>query len=309
MRSRDLNTIQAFVALGKTNSFTEAAALLGVPKSFISRKVAELEAHLKVRLVDRTTRTVALTEDGSQYYSTCEKALSDILEIEDVFDQGHSAPSGRLRITCPVEFGGIITQHLCKTFLKQYPLLQLEVLSTNGILDLVKDRVDVAIRPFQLADPSMKFVKVGQMEWGLYATPDWIKKNKVAKNNIDSLKNLDIIAFHPQATYQNKFKLILNKKEKQLQLEFNPKIITSSLTTLLEATLAGSGIAPLPDVLISQHMRAQKLVRVFPDWSYRKETLVAVFLNQKNTPARVRAFLDFLKQYPLLDFSDQPAGR
>lgn len=300
MMPKDLNTILAFVAVGKTNSFTKAANALGVPKSYVSRKISDLEGRLHLRLVDRTTRSVLLTEDGLHYYSVCEKAIADIEDIESLFEQGQSQPSGRLRLTCPVEFGGLVTPYLCQNFLKKYPELQLEILSTNNILDLVKDKIDVAIRPQQLADPSMRSILLGSMEWGLFASLAWTKAHAAELRKVDNVDQFDILAFNPNGLFQQKFRMNLFRKEKQKVFEFSPKIITSTLSTLIDATISGAGIGAAPDVLAQPYVQSGKLVRVYPDWWVRKENLVAVFTTRKNMPARVRALIDFLKQSSFL---------
>lgn len=301
MKNTDLNDILAFVAVGRSGSFTKAGHSLGVPKSYVSRKITQLEERLKLRLIERTTRTVLLTEAGSQYFAVCEKALSDIDEQEKNFDQSKQIPSGRLRLTCPVEFGAIITSQLCHKFLMKYPEIQLEVLATNTVLDLVRDKVDVAIRPMQLADPSMMSVQVGDLEWGLYASPQWVFANSHLLHKIDSLQLLDIIAFNPNHSVQKKFRLPLFRKDRKKMFEYTPQVIASNLSILIEAACNGVGIAPLPDVLIHQYLKDKKLVRIFDDWCFRKETVVAVFVNQKNVPSRVRALIDFIKERSIFE--------
>ncbi len=295
MRNTDLNDILAFVAVARTGSFTKAGHSLGVPKSYVSRKVTHLEERLKLRLIERTTRTVLLTEDGAQYFSVCEKALSEIDEAEKSFDHGKEIPSGRLRLTCPVEFGPIITGQLCQKFLSRYPEIQLEVLATNNVLDLIRDKIDVAIRPIQLADPSMLSIQIGRLEWALYASPQWVFANSQSLTKIDNLSELDIIAFNPSHIMQKKFRLQLTRKDKKKTFDYTPKVIASNLSILIEAATQGVGIAAMPDILIHDRVQSKKLVRVFPDWYYRKEQIVAVFANQRNTPSRVRALIDFLK--------------
>lgn len=301
MKNTDLNDILAFVAVGRTGSFTKAALELGTPKSYVSRKITDLEERLKIRLIERTTRTVLLTEAGSQYFAVCEKALEEISEQEKSFDQIKLVPSGRLRITCPVEFGAIITAQLCQKFLYKFPEIQLEVLATNTVLDLVRDKIDVAIRPMQLADPSMMSVRVGDLEWGLYASPQWAFANSHLLGKIDSLTMLDVIAFNPSHSSQKKFRLSLSRKDRKKVFEYTPKVIASNLSILIEAASNGVGMAALPDVLIHQHLRDKKLVRVFEDWTFRKESVVAVFTNQKNVPLRVRALIDFMKSVSIFE--------
>lgn len=300
MKNLDLTSILSFVTVAKAGSFTQAAHTLGVPKSFVSRKVTELESRLKVRLIDRTTRKVFLTELGLQYFATCEKSLGEILETEKSFEVKNTTPSGRLRITCPVEFGAMIVKDLCQKFLIKYPEIQIEIISTNNILNLIEDKIDVAIRPMQFADPSMMSIQLGQLEWALYASPAWVHSNYQSLEKIDSLSNLDILAFHPAGNPKSKFRLSLNRKDKEKVIEYFPRIITSNLTTLLEACMSGSGIAAMPHAIVQPHVTAGRLVRVFPDWHTRKETVVAVYSAQKNIPLRVRVLLDFLKTQKII---------
>ncbi len=307
MKNTDLNDILAFVAVGKTGSFTKAAFSLGVPKSYVSRKISELEERLKLRLIDRTTRSVLLTDAGAQYFAVCEKAIAEIDDVEKSFDDEKKVASGHLRVTCPVEFGPIITGPLCQKFLAKYPDVQLEILSTNSVLDLVKDKIDVAIRPIQLADPSMLSIKVGALEWALYASPQWAYANSQMLTRIDSLSDLDIIAFNPNLSVQKKFRLQIFRKDRKKVFEYTPKVIASTLSILSEAAMNGVGVATLPDVLIHDHVKSGRLVRVFPDWYYRKENIVAVFTNQRNMPSRTRALVDFLKSTSL--FADCFADR
>lgn len=295
----DLNDITAFVAVGKNGSFTKAAQSLGVPKSYISRKILELEERLKTQLLERTTRKVSLTAEGETYFAVCEKSLKDIALAEKSFELGHQIPSGNLRVTCPVEFGPILMKQVGKFFLKKHPQIQLEVVSTNTVLDFIKDRIDIAIRPIQLADPSLKSINLGEFEWKLYASPQWKHINSQNLQNIESLKDVDFIGFNPSMQQNKKWKMKLTNGNQIKEFNFQPKVVSANLSVLIEALVEGIGTAPAPDILVADLVKAKKLVPVLEDWSCRKETIAAVFLDQKNMPPRLRVFLDFIKTHKL----------
>ncbi len=291
----DLNDIQSFVAVAKTGSFTEGAKQLGVPKSYVSRKVLELEARLKVRLLERTTRSVRLTDDGERYFASCERALNEIAEIENVFESGHAEPQGIVRLTCPVEFGPFITRHLLGPIVQKYPSLQIEIVATNTIMDLVNDRIDIAVRPLHLADPSVKHIKMGNIEWGLYASQKWIYANKQNLQNIANLKNLDMIAFNPNLRMTKKWICSGMLENKKWEIEYTPRAIASNLSVLLEMVCQNAGIAALPEFIVKEYAHGKSLVRIFPKFIARNESIGAIYNSSKNMPTRVRVVLDALK--------------
>lgn len=295
----DLNDILAFVAVGKYGSFTKAAQSLGVPKSYVSRKILELEQRLKTQLIERTTRKVSLTAEGESYFAVCEKSLKEIALTEKSFELGHQIPSGNLRVTCPVEFGPILMRQVGKFFLKKHPQIQLEVVSTNTVLDFIKDRIDIAIRPIQLADPSLKSIQLGEFEWKLYASPQWKHINSQNLESFETLSNLDFIGFNPSLQSNKKWKIKLTNGASTKEFNFQPKVVSANLSVLIEALVEGIGTAPVPDILVEDLVKSKKLVPIFENWYCRKEKIAAVFLDQKNIPPRVRVFLDFLKTHQL----------
>src|SRR5688572_28451226 len=149
----DLNEIVVFARVVQSGSFTAAAAALGMPKSSVSRKVSELEERLKSRLLQRTTRTLSLTDVGRTYYEYCLRIVAEIEEAERAVSQLQDTPRGALRVTAPMSFaflGPIVAD-----FLKRYPDLSLELVCTDRVVDLVEERFDVGIRAGALADSTL----------------------------------------------------------------------------------------------------------------------------------------------------------
>ncbi|MEZ4871318.1 MAG: LysR family transcriptional regulator [Bdellovibrionales bacterium] len=292
MIERDLNEITAFLAVAHEGGFTAASKRTGHPKSYLSRKVADLENRLELRLFDRTTRSVRLTEDGQRYFETCERALSDIKAAESDFEESIHNPSGHLRVTCPTEFGPLLTEKLCRKFLIKYPNITLEIFPANTIVDLVRDRFDVAIRPSQLAHQDMIAISLGHLTWDFYASPAWKDRN-IQLQKLEDLRERQLIAFNPSGK--------LKKTWRVRGVSFKPRFIAGNLNTLIDATKQGAGVAYIPDLLIKEDLKKKKLVPALKKCDRKEEEIFALYSSRQHMPSRLRAFLDHLKQNQLFD--------
>jgi DNA-binding transcriptional LysR family regulator len=296
MKDTDYNEIKAFLALAREGSYTRASQRLGVPKSYISRKVSELEARLQIRLVERTTRSVRLTDDGIRYFEVCDQAYREIEDAEQSFAKAQSEPKGVVRLTCPVEFGPYVARHLGKYFLNHYPQVRLELLATNAVMDLVKDQVDVAIRPRSLADPDMRAIHMGSIAWRIYAAKSWVHVNDLRSASPDCLKTADLIAFNPSLRVTKRWRFYVKSASHEVDFDYTPKLIASNLSVVLEAVKNGVGVATLPSFLVADDVSAGRIEPLFSKWICREEPIVAVYLNQKHMSSRTRALLDTLKE-------------
>ncbi len=291
----DLNTVTAFTAVAEAGSYTAAADSLGLPKSYLSRKVRELEERLGVRLFTRTTRRIALTDDGRGYFAVCKRALQEIADVEMTFDQAKDIPRGHLRLTCPVEFGALITEPLVKTFLNRNPGITLDIVASNVVMDLVRDQIDVAIRPAQLADPAMISMKLAELTWSLYASPVWLHENSKDLQSIDDLKNVDVIGFNPSTNVARDRKFQVTDGKHHVSVQRQPRLVASTIDILVQAVLSDGGVAALPTTIAEKHVHANRMKLIFPDWYARKDDVFAVYQDRRLLPSRVRALLDFLK--------------
>jgi DNA-binding transcriptional LysR family regulator len=296
-KTQDLGAVLVFRALGHTGSFTKAANSLGVPKSFVSRKISELESRLQVQLVQRTTRRVQLTNDGRTYFDACEQALERLEDAEKIFEDGRLEPSGHLRLTCPVEFGPYFTEQLCSEFLNRYPTLTLEVLATNTVLDFVRDQIDVAIRPMHLASGDQVAISIGVLRWRLFASPKWCRDNLRNLKSVRDLHRTDFLAFNPGLRPLRKMELEVSPHGpgRRLKVECQPRFVAGSLSVLIAAATAGAGVAALPESLVRDHVSDGLLRPVLPRLLVKEEKLSAVYLGQKHLPSRTRALVDHLK--------------
>ncbi|WP_263866297.1 LysR family transcriptional regulator [Thalassolituus oleivorans] len=178
----DLNEMAIFVHVVEAGSFTGAAKNLGLPKSTVSRKITQLEERLGVRLIQRTTRSLRLTDTGSAYYNHCARILGEIEEANIAVTQMQSTPTGTLRITAPVLFGSTVLSGLIADFMDDHPQVQIDLVLTDQRLDLVQDGIDVAFRVGQLEDSSLIGRHLGDARAILCASPEYVKKHGAPKH-------------------------------------------------------------------------------------------------------------------------------
>ena len=178
----DLNEMAIFVHVVEAGSFTGAAKNLGLPKSTVSRKITQLEERLGVRLIQRTTRSLRLTDTGSAYYNHCARILGEIEEANITVTQMQSTPTGTLRITAPVLFGSTVLSGLIADFMDEHPQVQIDLVLTDQRLDLVQDGIDVAFRVGQLEDSSLIGRHLGDARSILCASPEYVKKHGAPKH-------------------------------------------------------------------------------------------------------------------------------
>src|SRR5450432_3710334 len=172
----DLNEILVFARVVQAGSFIAASAKLGMPKSTVSRKVSELEARLNARLLQRTTRKLALTDVGRTYYDYCARIVGEVEDAELAVSSLQNKPRGELRVTCGPNVAFLAP--ILGDYLKRYPDVRLELVSTSRSVDLIEERIDVGIRAGALADSTLIAKLLGKVSWFLVATPAYLKKRK-----------------------------------------------------------------------------------------------------------------------------------
>lgn len=287
----DLNEIVVFAKVVETGSFTAAAQALGLPKSTVSRKIAQLEERLDARLLQRTTRKLNLTEIGRAYYERCQRIVSEIAAAEALVGDLQAAPRGLLRITAPVDLGGIYLGELVAEFLRDRPEIQIEALIVDRILDLVDERVDVAIRFGPLPDSSLVARRLGGITMIPCAAPSYLERRGPI-DHPDQLADHDVVAFVPN-TRLRQWRMT---GPKRAQIEVMPtfRFAANGLQPVRDAALAGAGVTMLPSFAVHDDLVAGRLVRVMAGWKGFDGEVFAVYPSTRNLSPKLRAFLDFL---------------
>lgn len=290
---QDLNDMLYFAEVVERGGFAAAGRALGLPKSRLSRRVAALEAQLGVRLLQRTTRKLSLTEIGETYLSHCKALRESAQAAADTVSQAQTAPRGTLRVSCPVTLAQTVLADLMPDFLARYPEVRVEMEVSNRVVDLVQDGVDVALRVRSTLDDSGSLVvkRLGDDVPVLVASPAQLARQGTPTTLAD-LKRLDSVAM--SVTDGRSSIRLTGPDGRETTLQQTPRYVANDLLTLQRAVLAGIGVCWLPSYMCEDDLRQGRLVRLLPDWTFPRGIVHAVFPSRRGLAPAVRSFLDFL---------------
>jgi len=282
----DLDGIAIFVKVIQTGSFSRAATLLGMPNSTVSAKVSALEKRLGVTLLQRTTRKLRATQAGEAYFRRSVRALEELQAAENELETGHAEPKGLLRLTAPVEVGHSLLPDLVHAFLRKHPRMEVELIVTSRVLDLVVDGIDLAIRAGPLSDSSLIARRFDLGDFGLWASPDYLATH-TAPRHPKGLTEHNCLRF---SRFKNEGFRLTNGRE-NLNVSVSGTSIADDFETLRSLAILGDGIAFLPSFLCSEDTKQDKLIRVLPQWRGDNVSLSLVYPAQRFVPTKVRAFI------------------
>jgi DNA-binding transcriptional LysR family regulator len=290
---RDFNDLQFFAAVVIHRGFSAAARMLGVPKSRVSRRVALLEERLGVRLLDRTTRGLGLTEVGQQVFEHARAAVIEVEAAEEVAQRMQAEPRGLVRLSCPVGLQSAIAGPL-PGFLAAHPRLRVQCIVTNHRVDLIHEGIDVAIRVRERldTDADLQMKRIGVNARILVASPSLLARMGEPSAPSD-LSNYPILHQDPQgpSTWQ-----LTAASGETSTVAIEPRLATGSFDMLIAAASQGAGIALLPAAICQDALAAGKLVRVLPEWSGIEGILHLVFPSRRGMLPGVRAVIDFVAE-------------
>ncbi|GLK88397.1 LysR family transcriptional regulator [Pseudomonas turukhanskensis] len=274
-----------FTRVVECHSFTQAAQALAMQKSTVSRRIALLEERLGVRLLNRTTRKLRLTEVGQAYYERCRQIMLDFAEAEQAVMQLQQEPSGLLRITAPIEFGQLFLGRVLGAFMLQYPQITAEVEITSRHVDPLEEGVDIAILIGQPQDSTLIARKLFSSGRRLCASPVYLAANGTPRVVGDLADHRAILLPQDSIRY---WPLLGENIPCQRVLSCN------NLTFAREAALSGAGIAALPLMLSEDQVVRGQLVELLPDVRLPIGEVYAVYPSRRFQAMKVKAFLDFL---------------
>jgi DNA-binding transcriptional LysR family regulator len=288
-----IEQIESFVAVVETRGFSQAARRLSLPKSTVSHRVQQLEEHLRVRLLQRTSRTVRPTDEGLAYYQRCVRILAEVAEAEQALGRHQAMPTGTLRLSVPIEFGMQILSGVLSEFIKTHPTVRMKVELTSRNVDLIEDGVDLAVRIGALANSSLVSRRILSIPRSLYASPAYL----AARGRPETPNALDghsCLRFET-AFYQGAWGLI----GPQGRVSFEPSglIDANNLTVLRDAAIAGLGIALLPCYQCREAEHDGRLERLMPDWPPEPADVFILYPSKRHLSIKVQAFLAFLEKH------------
>lgn len=286
----DLNEILVFTKVVQAGSFIGASRDLEMPKSTVSRKVSELEERLGARLLHRTTRKLSLTDVGQTFYQHASRVVAEAVEAELAVGRMQEVPRGLLRVTTPLNFAYL--SPIVASFLKRYPEVQLELVCTDRVTDLIEEGFDVAVRAGRLADSSLVARSLGALRSYVVASPPYLKRHGRPKQPQD-LEQFECLAFGVRGD-SSTWKLYKNGKT--LTINVKARLTLNDFDFLEEAVLSGLGIAMLPVFRCAQHLGENALERLLPEWCSPDYPMHVVYPSTRHLSPTVKAFLDHLRE-------------
>ena len=282
-------SMQAFVQVVDSGSFSGAAKRLGVSPAVVTGHVQALEKRLGVRLLNRTTRKVNLTDVGRGFYDRARRILAEIDEAEGLASAQQSSPRGTLRLNTSVSLARLVTP-LIGDYSALYPEVIFELVMTDRMVDLVEESFDLALRTGPLPNSSLRSRRLGVGRLALCAAPDYLARHGRPERPEDLAGHncLLFINSHLEGTWR------FTGQDGEHSVDVGGSLRTNSVEGLRAATLAGQGIGLLPMVSISDDLRTGHLVRLLPDYSTPEVVVQAVYPSGQHVPVKVRTFLDFL---------------
>lgn len=290
MSELDLNAVTAFVAVVEHRSFRAAARSLGVPKSTVSRRVALLEEQLGVQLLQRTTRTVSLTDVGDAFHQRCSQALGTISDAAREVRQSEASPKGVLRVTAPITFAEHFLGDIVTEFLSENPDVRVTLDLTDRYVDLVAEGYDVALRAGPLADSTLKARLLGSNPLVMVASPKYLSRYGAPKTPADLLEH-DCILY---SNTERGAKWPLLVKRKVTPCPVRARVAVNSFMLARDLAAAGLGIARMPGGFSAALEAEGTLKRVLTEFEVPPSPLHAVFPPGPHLAPRVRAFVDLL---------------
>jgi DNA-binding transcriptional LysR family regulator len=286
----DLNDMLYFAEVVDRGSFAAAGRALGLPKSRLSRRIAELEERLGVRLLQRTTRKLSMTDIGERYHRHCVAMREQAQEAAQTVEQAHSAPQGLVRIACPVTLAHTTIGPLVPRFLERYPLVRIDMRVSNRAVDLVEEGFDIALRVRPSLDDSGSMVvkTFGPGNGALVASPAQLARQG-PPTRVEDIAQLDTVAMDNRGQWT-----LQHCDGRSVTLPHQPRYVVDDLLSLKYAVLAGIGISMLPTYLIREELQRGELVPVLPPWAPPPAIFHAVFPSRRGLVPAVRGFLDFL---------------
>jgi DNA-binding transcriptional LysR family regulator len=284
----DLDEILVFARVVEEKSFTRASRALGMPKSTVSRKLADLEARVGARLLQRTTRSVGLTDVGRVYYEHCVRILAEVEEARNAVSRLQATPRGLVRVTVPLAFsmlGPIVAEYL-----ERHPDVRVDLVCTDRRVDLVEERFDLALRAGPTPDSSLIARRLGQVRRRLVAAPAVLEKLGKPRD-LAGLETRPCLVFAPEGGTWD-----LRRGKKRGQVRVLPRLVVNDYELLHAVVRAGFGIALLPEHLCAEDLRTGRLAPVLASWSAPEVPVFAVYPSARHVSPAVTALLELLRQ-------------
>jgi LysR family transcriptional regulator for bpeEF and oprC len=287
-----LLAMQVFTRIVDANSFSRAADTLNLPRASVSNIIQNLEAHLNVRLLQRTTRRLSLTPDGAAYYERCVRILAEVEEAESAFSISSKAPRGRLRIDMPGALGRLLVLPELFEFYWSYPALELVLGFNERRIDLIREGIDCAIWVGSLENSTLVDRRIGLVSYITAASPGYLASHGAPQTVDDLQEHTAVKYFIGQAERVLDFDFVAGAQA--VQAKMRGVIAVNDAEAYLNCGLKGLGIIQVPLFMARKHLDAGKLVEVLPDFKPLPQPISVVYPHKLHLSPNVRVFVDWI---------------
>ncbi|ARP40478.1 LysR family transcriptional regulator [Vibrio syngnathi] len=289
----DLNAVTIFTQVVDCGSFTQAAETLNMTKSTVSRKLAELEQHLGVRLITRSTRSLVLTPEGERFYQSSIQMHEIMSQAELEVSANQDLIRGPLKVVLPVELGHQVLAKHIHNFLKEHPNVTLNLELTNREVDIIAEGIDLYAQIGELVDSSLVSRYLTTSKRALVASPEYLEQFGDIKSPSDLQSPFRMIEVVNKAARLPKWHLQLEAGESIL-IDLPCQLRVNTITACLTACVDGLGLAVLPEFICREHFKTGKLIRLLPEYEMPEVSVSLVYADRQLMPKRKKVFIDYL---------------
>lgn len=287
-----IHAMQLFIRVAELESFSRAADTLGLPKGSVSRQIQALENLLGTQLLHRTTRRVSLTQDGMVYYERAKDLLANLDELDGLFQSDPTSISGRLRVDMPVAVARNLVIPKLPSFLQQYPGIELELSSSDRLVDVIREGFDCVVRVGTLKDSGLIARTLGKLSMINCASPDYLARFGYPEN-LDDLASHAVIHYAVNlGTRPQGFEFF--NGDSTVWVKTGGILTVNSTETYHAACLAGLGIIQVPRVGVREALRAKKMVEILPRYRAEPMPVSLIYPHRRNLSRRVHLFMEWL---------------
>ena len=285
-----LGAMSVFVTVVEAGSLSAAGRKLGMPLPTVSRKISELESHIKARLLIRSTRKLALTDAGSSYLAACKRIIESVDEAERKATGEYSVPTGDLIIAAPIVFGRLHVVPIVAEFLKTYPDVDVQLVLADRPLDLLENHIDMGVRVGELPDSGLIAVRVGQIRNLVCASPEYLKEHGAPKTP-QELVDHECITF-AFAALMSPDVWVFRVGQSEMSMRVHSRLVVNTAEAAVDAAIAGVGITRVLSYQVKKVAQSGALTTVLTKFEPAPMPINLVYTGQRLLPVKLRAFLD-----------------
>lgn len=289
-----IDAMQAFVRVVETGSFTKAAETLQASKTRVTQLVQQLEAHLRVKLLHRTTRKVNVTADGAAYYERVVRLLAELDDAETSLSAASEAPRGRLRVDVPAPLASLIVVPALPAFHARYPDLQLDLGASDRKVDLIDENVDCVVRGGELTESSLRARHVADLPLGVYASPEYLARAGAPAHPQELEDSHHRIVGYRGSRTGMPLALAMKRGDEALRVHGRHVLSVDDGNAYLAASIAGLGVLWLPRYMARAPLARGELVPLFEDWKLEPMPLYVAFPPSRHVSRKLRVFIDWI---------------